>query len=125
MAQHERRSHPRVKLRIKVGVLLSAGGVHYVWTYDISQGGLQFLSDYSADVGSQLRIFFGVNDAKTDEFVRIVARVRVAYQVYDGSAGCQRIGVEFVEFEGDGQAIYWSYLDDQLFTRYGQRLGSD
>lgn len=103
--------------------MLSSGGVHYVWTYDISLGGMQLLSEYSTDSGDVLRIFFSVLDTVTDEYVRVVARVRVVRSVYDGSERCFRIGVEFVDFEGHGRDLYHSYLDSRLHTRYGQHLG--
>lgn len=103
--------------------MLSDGGVHYVWTYDISLGGMQLLSDYNADVGAVLRVFFSVLDTQTDAYVRLMARVRVVHSVYDGSERCFRIGVEFVDFDGDGRAVYNRYLDSRLYSRYGQRLG--
>lgn len=77
----ERRASPRVKIRTKVGVMLSSGGVYYVWTYDISLGGMQLLSEYSADNGDVLRIYFSVLDTTTDEYVRVVARARSALGV--------------------------------------------
>lgn len=119
----ERRASPRVKIRFKVGVMLSSGGVHYVWTYDISLGGMQLLSEYSADAGDVLPVFFSALDTETDEYVRVMARVRVVRTVYDGSENCFRIGVEFVDFDGDGRTVYNRYLDSRLFSRYGQRLG--
>lgn len=120
----ERRASPRVKIRLKVGVLLSSGDVHYVWTYDISLGGMQLLSDYNADMGDVLRIFFSVIDSETDEYVRVYAHAKVVRAVYDGSERCFRIGVEFVELEGNGRTVYNRYLDSRLYTRYGQRLGT-
>lgn len=120
----ERRASPRVKIRLKVGVLLSSGETHYVWTYDISLGGMQLLSEYNADMGDVLRVFFSVIDSGTDEYVRVYSRVRVVRAVYDGSERCFRIGVEFVDFEGDGRTFYNRYLDSLLYTRYGQRLGT-
>lgn len=119
----ERRASPRIKSRQKVGVVLSSGDVHYVWTYDISLGGMQLLSDYSADSGDTLRVFFSVLDTETDQYVRIYARIQVVRSVYDGSERCFRIGIEFVEFEGNGRSIYNRYLDSRLYSRYGQRLG--
>lgn len=103
--------------------MLSSGGVHYVWTYDISLGGMQLLSEYSADAGDVLPVFFSALDTETDEYVRVMARVRVVRTVYDGSERCFRIGVEFVDFDGDGRTVYNRYLDSRLFSRYGQRLG--
>lgn len=119
----ERRASPRIKIRHKVGVLLSNESVHYVWTYDISLGGMQLLSEYNADNGDMLRIFLNILDVETDEYVRIFARVRVAHTVYDGSERCFRIGTEFVDFEGDGRSIYNRHLDSRLYSRYGQHLG--
>lgn len=119
----ERRASPRIKIRFKVGVLLSSGDVHYVWTYDISLGGMQLLSEYSADADDVLRVFFSALDAETDEYVRVYARIRVIRSVYDGSERCFRIGVEFVDFEGNGRTLYNRYLDSRLYSRYGQRLG--
>jgi c-di-GMP-binding flagellar brake protein YcgR len=119
----ERRASPRIKIRFKVGVLLSSGEVHYVWTYDISLGGMQLLSEYSADSGDILRVFFSALDTETDTYVRVVARIRVIRAVYDGSERCFRIGVEFVDFEGNGRSLYNRYLDSRLYSRYGQRLG--
>lgn len=119
----ERRASPRVKIRFKVGVMLSSGGVHYVWTYDISIGGMQLLSEYSADAGDVLPVFFSALDTETDEYVRVMARVRVVRSVYDGSERCFRIGVEFVDFDGAGRTVYNRYLDSRLYSRYGQRLG--
>lgn len=121
----ERRESPRIRLRMKVGILLSSGEVHFAWTYDISLGGLQFLSDYSADEGTRLRIFFSVLDLATDAYVRVVVQTRVAYQIYDGAAGCNRIGLEFLEFEGRGDELYRQFLDARLYSRYGQRLDRD
>jgi len=119
----ERRASPRIKIRHKVGVMLSDESVHYVWTYDISLGGLQLLSEYNADTGDMLRIFLNILDVETDEYVRVFARVRVAHTVYDGSEHCFRIGAEFIDFEGDGRSIYNRHLDARLYSRYGQHLG--
>jgi c-di-GMP-binding flagellar brake protein YcgR len=118
----ERRASPRIKIRHKVGVTLSSGEVLYVWTFDMSLGGMQLLSEYNADAGDTLRVFFSVIDAETDEFMRISAQVRVAHTVYDGSARCFRVGVEFTGFEGDGRSVYNRYLDSRIYSRFGQHL---
>ncbi len=109
-------------MRQKVGVLLSSGEVVYVWTFDLSLGGMQLLSEYSADAGDVLPIFFSVLDPKIDEYVRISAKVRIVHVVYDGSERCFRIGAEFASFDGDGKAIYGRFLDSRIYSRFGQHL---
>lgn len=102
----ERRRHPRVLQRRKVGVILSSGKVVYLWTYEVSKNGLQLLSDASAEVGRELDIFFHVLDPQTDEYVRLDARTRVVHVLYDGTAGTFRIGMALLGFKGDGQAVF-------------------
>ncbi len=118
----ERRASPRIKIRHKVGVTLSSGEVLYVWTYDMSLGGMQLLSEYNADAGTMLKVFFSIIDAESDEFVQISAQVRVAHTLYDGSARCFRVGVEFTGFDGDGRSVYNRYLDSRVYSRFGQHL---
>jgi len=109
-------------MRHKVGVLLSGGEVVYVWTFDLSLGGMQLLSEYSADEGDTLAVFFNVLDPKSDEYVRISGKVRIVRVVYDGSERCFRIGVEFASFDGDGKAVYGRFLDSRIYSRFGQHL---
>lgn len=118
----ERRASPRIKMRHKLGVLLSSGGVVYVWTYDLSLSGMQFLSEYSADVGDTLRLFMNVLDPKSDDYVTVYMRIHVVHVVYDGAENCFRIGGDFSGFEGNGNEIYERFLDARAYHRYGQHL---
>jgi len=118
----ERRASPRIRLRHRVGIRLTSGEVVYVWTYDLSLGGMQLLSDMAADVGAMLPVVFSVLDPQIDDFAQVSARVRVLRSVYDGSAGCFRLGVEFTEFEADGRDAYYRFVDSRLYTRYGQHV---
>lgn len=118
----ERRAAPRIKMRHKVGVLLSSGDVVYAWTYDLSLTGIQFLSEYSADVGDTLRLFMSVLDPKVDEYVAIYFNISVIHVVYDGAENCFRIGVDFAGFDGDGKEIYERFLDGRIYSRFGQHL---
>lgn len=119
---HDRRASPRLRMRHKVGVILSGGEVIYLWTYDLSQGGLQLLSEYGADVGDHLRIFMSFPAAEGDQFVQVRARVRIVHVIYDSGASAFRVGVQFEAFDADGQADYERFLNDHLYVRYGQRL---
>lgn len=109
-------------MRLKVNVLLSSGEVLQVWSFDLSLGGMQLLSEYSADAGDTLPVFFNVLDPQTDEYVRISGKMRIVHVVYDGSERCFRIGVEFVSFEGEGKEIYRRFLDGRIYSRFGQHL---
>lgn len=118
----ERRASPRIRLRHRVGIRLSSGEVVYVWTYDLSLGGMQLLSDMSADAGAVLPVFFSVLDPQIDDFVQVSARVRVVRSVYDGAERCFRIGIEFLDFDGGGREAYCRFVDSRLYARYGQHV---
>ena len=109
-------------MRHKVGVLLSSGDVVYAWTYDLSLTGMQFLSEYSADVGDTLRLFMSVLDPKGDDYVALYFNVHVVHVVYDGTENCFRIGVDFAGFDGDGKETYERFLDGRIYSRFGQHL---
>ncbi len=119
----EKRAAPRIKIHHKVGVRLSAGGIVYVTTSDLGVGGMQLLSEYPADVGDTLSVFFTVLDPQSDTFVAVDARVKVVHSVYDGAERCFRVGVEFSQFEGEGEAVYRRFFDARLYKRFGQHLG--
>ena len=118
----ERRAAPRIRMRHKVGVLLSSGDVVYAWTYDLSLTGMQFLSEYSADIGDMLSLFMSVLDPKGDDYVAIYFKVHVVHVVYDGAENCFRIGVDFAGFDGDGKETYERFLDGRIYSRFGQHL---
>lgn len=117
---HERRLHPRIRQRRKVGIVLSNGKVVYVWTYDLSKGGLQILSDYTADVGDQFDIFFWVHDGHNNHSAKVEACVRIVHVIYSGEAGCYRIGMQFVRFTGNGRGIYERFVDERLSQFLGR-----
>lgn len=108
----ERREYPRIHRKRKVGFLLSDGSIEYLWTVNISRGGMQLHTEHLVDLGDQFNIRFGVFDSKTEEYALIAARIEVVHKVYDGSLGEFRIGVRFVSFDGDGEDIYTRHLKD-------------
>lgn len=118
----ERRSHPRIRHRRKVGIILSSGETVYVWSYDISQGGIQVLASYEADVGDIFNIFMQIPDG--EGFTRVDVRARIAHVVYDGSQRCNRIGMQFVQFKGDGRAVYERHIKSLVATLRQQKLGT-
>lgn len=108
----ERREYPRIRRKRKVGFLLSDGSVEYLWTMDISRGGMQLHTEHMVDVGDEFSIRFGVYDYTAEEYLTVGARIQIVHKVYDGSVGGFRVGVQFVSFNGDGEDIYARHLKE-------------
>lgn len=108
----ERREYPRIRRKRKVAFLLSDGSVEYLWTTDISRGGMQLLTEHLVDLGDQFSIRLGVYDYTAEQYVTVSARIEVVHKVYDGSAGGFRVGVRFMSFDGDGEEIYARHLKE-------------
>ncbi len=113
----ERRAHPRIRLRRKVGIHLSNDKMVYAWTFDLSLGGLQVLTEYSADPGDEFDIFMGVVDPETDRYVYVDVRVEIIHMLYDGTAGCFRVGMRFVRFRKEAvREVYERFLESKMGT---------
>lgn len=115
----ERRKHPRVLQRRKVGVVLSSGEVIYLWTHEVSKKGIQLLSQANAEVGREFDIFFHVLDPQTDKYVRVDVRAKVIHVIYDGGEGGFRIGMALLRFKGDGQAVFERSLVAAIQAHHG------
>lgn len=106
----ERREYPRIRRRRKVGFLLSDGSIEYLWTMDISRGGMQLHTEHLVDVGDRFNVVLGVYDYEAENYVTVRARLEIVHKVYDGSAGGFRIGCMFLSFEGEGEEAYVRHL---------------
>jgi len=118
----ERRHSPRVRHRRRVGIRLASGEMVYAWTYDISAGGLQILSEYNADVGDEFDIAFNVFDYDHSEYCGVHMHVRIAHVVYVGNMGCYRIGMQFLGFGEGERELYEHFLDERIRAQYGTPL---
>ena len=114
----EKRAYPRLRLTRKVGVRLSSGEVVYLWSHDLSVAGLQLLSEYIAEMGDVLRLFLVLRRPGSHEHVRVDMSARVAHITYSGEHRCYRIGCAILEFQGNGRALYETWIEDQML-RYG------
>ncbi len=123
MTADERRHHTRIRLRRKVGIVLSTGQVAHLWSHDVSVGGLRVLSESPADPGDEFDIFFGMLDPAVDAYVRLDVRVRIVHVIYDGTAGRYRIGMRFLGFSGEGEAVYQRGIDHLLRTQVHLHAG--
>lgn len=109
----DRRTHPRFRLRRKVGIVQSDGEVVFAWSHDISMGGIQILTEYSADVGQQFDIYFGVTDPRTMQHAYVEVRTQVAHFVYDGPERSYRIGLQFLKFRGQSKELLVRFLQER------------
>lgn len=110
---HERREYRRVRIKRKVGIVQSSGDVVHAWTFDLSLGGMQIRTEYSADVGAQFDAFMGLLDPFTGRHAIVAMRVQVIHILFDGTAGCYRIGMRFLEFKR-GADVFERFLDSRL-----------
>ncbi len=108
----EHRGHPRIRRRRKIGLVLANGDVEYMWTMDLSQGGLQLHTEHVIDMGREFPVVIGLYDSRAEEYVTVRARMRVVHKVYDGEYGAFRIGMEFLSFERDGEEVYAHHLSE-------------
>jgi c-di-GMP-binding flagellar brake protein YcgR len=108
----DRREYPRIRRKRKVGFLLSDGSIEYLWTMDISRGGMQLHTEHMVDLGDEFKVRFGVYDYAKEQYVTVTARIEIVHKVYDGTAGGFRIGVRFLSFDGDGEDVYNRHLKD-------------
>jgi hypothetical protein len=108
----ERREYPRIRRKRKVGFLLSDGSIEYLWTMDISRGGMQVHTEHLVDVGDQFNVVLGVYDYAEENYVTVRARTEIVHKVYDGSVGGFRIGCMFLSFEGEGEDVYARHLKE-------------
>ena len=106
----ERREFPRIRNKRKVGLVLADGSIEYLWTVDVSRGGLQLHTEHIVDQGAQFPVVMSIFHKPTEEFVPVRARIEIVHKVYDGEFSEFRLGAMFVSFEGEGRAIYEQWV---------------
>jgi len=89
-----RRSHQRQRIRTHVSVYpegLHEGEIHHGWAYDISRGGIGFVSESTLEV-SDSEVVICI-DPEGDNPLWMRARIRSCREVIDGVNAC---GAQFV-----------------------------
>lgn len=120
----ERRQQFRVNYRQKLGIQLSSGQVVYAWTRDVSLGGMQIVSEFSADIGDRFQVFMSILDPSSDQYVRIDSRVRIVHVVFDGVASAYRIGLQFEAFGDSSALVYERFIESLLKDKARLRVMS-
>jgi len=110
----DRRLHLRLRQRRKFALRLSSGEILYLWTYDLSFGGVQVLSENPADTGVRFVAYLSVFDRSRDRYTWIEVEVKTIHVIYDGTAACYRIGFQFLNFKEEGQALLEQDLEERL-----------
>ena len=123
MVVDRRRGHTRIRIRHRINLQLSSGKPVQLWSYDLSREGMQVLSSFTADVGDEFGIYLNVHEAVNDNYVRVDARVKLIHVLYDSAEECFRIGMDFMSFKDNGQAIYEQYFEQRLRASY-EHIGS-
>lgn len=106
----ERRIHPRIRRRQKVALFLSDGSVEYLWSYNLSRGGMQVHTPHLVDVGTRFRIATAIFDQDVEVYATAYIQVEVVHKIYDGEFQSFRLGMRFISFEGDSRDLYLSFI---------------
>jgi hypothetical protein len=112
----ERRAAPRIRMRRKLGIVLSNGNVVHAWTRDLSMSGIQLLTEYSADEGDDFTLFMHLPQGDSEEYAYVEMRCRVVHLVYDGPDGCYRIGFHILGFRDGSKRVYQAFINAHLGT---------
>jgi hypothetical protein len=113
----ERREYPRIRMRRKLGLQLSDGSLEYLWTADLSLGGMQVHTEHQVDMGRKFPFFMGVYDAKIEGYVAVRGRVEVVHKVYDGQHRAFRLGLQILSFDGQSADLYQRHLRELELQR--------
>lgn len=107
----DKRKHPRVRVDIQVGIILSSGKVVYARIKNISVGGIFISTIYSADKGKQFQMFFNLPLHGVAKKIEVICKVAF---VHFGKQDEVFIGMEFVKFRDNGKNLVCDYVDDRL-----------
>lgn len=110
----EKRTDQRYSLRLDRRVLIrqSDGSTIGARASDISRGGIGVLCEYAADRGKEFWIAFLLPLQGVPQQVKV--KCRVIFCNFSGAQNAFRIGMQFVEFAGDGERIVKDYLAHRL-----------
>lgn len=114
MTYQERRQNARVRHRRKVGFILSNGELEYLWSHEISHGGMHLLTEHSFDLGDLFTVVMQLQLPGEKLTERVEIKARISHVIYDSAHRCNRIGLEFIEFIGNCLPHYQRYVDHYL-----------
>lgn len=113
----EKREHQRYLVNWKVAVVNAKGGKDHVFhgrARDISLGGLCFLSEHNLTFGNPVRVLIAVPPHLPNRPPHVLeVRSKLAYTVLEQGGRLFRIGITFLEFEGEAR----HFLEKRLAER--------
>lgn len=107
----ERRANPRIRCKIKIGVVGKDGTVSHCWSYDISRDGLQILHPERFEQGDKVDISMSLLDRVEEVFRRVAVETRVRHSVYDSGNRFFRTGLTFERYHGESQKLVEAEVD--------------
>lgn len=117
MSSEERRSGVRRPCAWRVCVYREDGRIDLLRANNCSLQGVQVCSDDRLPEDQVLRVAVRLYSQSRGQGIEVHARVRVAYNIFDGSQACFRTGLTFIEFEDDGRTAY-----EEAFHRAGSTI---
>lgn len=110
----EHRSHPRYRVDWRVAIVNEEGenrDIFYSRAYDVSLGGVSVLSDDNLFFANSVVVLLCLPPLIPNGKVKIVeAHSRIVYTVLGASIQQFRIGIQFIDFKGDGHKVLHDHL---------------
>ena len=108
-APENKREHSRVLVRWHAAIMLNQQLV-YGKLGDVSRGGATLLLDANLAVGSKHPLYIRMPTPDRTSYHQLEASAQVCNIVLAPALGCYRIGMRFVAFQGNTQALLMQYL---------------
>jgi len=110
-APENKREHARLPVRWHAAIMLNQQLV-YGKLGDISRGGVTLLIDANLAVGTKHALYIRMPTPDRTSYHQLEASAQISNIVMVPALGCYRIGMRFVAFNGNTQALLMHYLQN-------------
>ena len=107
----DRRIKPRYTCRLRVRMLLPSGQLETTLTRDLSSDGIRVHTDQPIQPGTQLPLILTLFDPVSRNRDDIYLRTLVAYCIHDSTEINFRLGLQILEFAGQGKKKFSEAVD--------------
>lgn len=108
-AHDNKREHARIPVHWQAAIMLNQQLV-YGKLGDISHGGVTFLVDANLPVGSKYSLYIRMPSPDRRSHLQLETSTQVCNIVLAPSLGAYRVGMRFLEMQGNMRAILTQYL---------------
>ena len=109
VAPENKREHARLPVHWHAAIMLNQQLI-YGKVGDVSRGGATLLIDANLAVGSKHPLYIRMPTADRTSYHQLEASAQVCNIVLTPALGCYRMGVRFIAFQGNSQALLMQYL---------------